>query len=188
MHLNHPQTLPTTPFVEKLSSVKPVPGAEKVGGLWASALVHLSKARYHLSALTPIGTPSELRNRRGRYGSSEEKISHIYFYITKGFPGGSSGEESSCQCRRGKGCRFDPWVGKISWKWQPIPVFLPRKFNGQRSLVGYSPEAHKELTWLKQLSTHMYQKRDSCDDDHDEDLVSSYIVLCLSADFVQKYE
>ena len=91
MHLNHPQTLPTIPFVEKLSSVKPVPGAEKVGGLWASALVHLSKACYHLSALTPIGTPSELRNRRGKYGSSEEKISHIYFYITKGFLGGSSG-------------------------------------------------------------------------------------------------
>ena len=24
-------------------------------------------------------------------------------------------------------------------KWQPIPVFLPGKFHGQRSLVGYSP-------------------------------------------------
>ena len=25
--------------------------------------------------------------------------------------------------------QFDPWVGKIlwSWKWQPIPVFLPEK-------------------------------------------------------------
>jgi len=29
-------------------------------------------------------------------------------------------------------------VGKISWrrKYQPIPVFLPGEFNGQRSLVG----------------------------------------------------
>ena len=26
------------------------------------------------------------------------------------------------------------WVGR---KWQPIPVFLPREFNGQRSLAGY---------------------------------------------------
>ena len=87
MHLNHPQILPTTPFVEKLSSVKPVPGAKKVGGLWASALVHRSKVRYHLSALTPIGRSSELRNGRGKYGSSEEKINYTYLYIQKGFPG-----------------------------------------------------------------------------------------------------
>ena len=30
-----------------------------------------------------------------------------------GFPGGTSGEESTCQCRRCKRCRFDPWVRKI---------------------------------------------------------------------------
>jgi len=24
-------------------------------------------------------------------------------------------------------------------KWQPTPIFLPGKFHGQRSLVGYSP-------------------------------------------------
>ena len=32
--------------------------------------------------------------------------------------------ESVCQCR---GCRFNPWVGKIPWrgKWQPTSVFLP---------------------------------------------------------------
>ena len=31
------------------------------------------------------------------------------------------------------------------WRnWQPIPVFLPGKSHGQRSLVGYSPWGHKE--------------------------------------------
>ena len=30
-------------------------------------------------------------------------------------------------------------------KWQPIPVFFPGKFHGERSLVGYSPSGHKEL-------------------------------------------
>ena len=35
----------------------------------------------------------------------------------------------------------DPW----SRKWQHAPVFLPGKFHGQRSLVGYSPWGHKEL-------------------------------------------
>ena len=29
--------------------------------------------------------------------------------------------------------------------WQPTPVFLPGKSNRQRSLVGYSPQGHKEL-------------------------------------------
>ena len=31
---------------------------------------------------------------------------------------------------------FDPWVGKIPWrrKWQPVSVFLPEKYDGQRSL------------------------------------------------------
>ena len=29
-------------------------------------------------------------------------------------------------------------------KWPPTPVFLPGKFHGQRSLVGYSPWGCKE--------------------------------------------
>ena len=47
------------------------------------------------------------------------------------------------QCRRG---RFYPWSRKVPWKRkrQPIPVFLPRKSHGQRSLVGYSPWGRKE--------------------------------------------
>ena len=37
-----------------------------------------------------------------------------------GFPGGTTGKESACQCRRCKRFRFDPWVGKMPWnrKWQ----------------------------------------------------------------------
>ena len=47
--------------------------------------------------------------------------------------------ESACQCRRHRRHRFNSWVGKILWskKWQPVPVFLPGKFHGQRSLAGY---------------------------------------------------
>ena len=58
-----------------------------------------------------------------------------------GFPGGASGKESTCPCRRHKRCGLDPWAGKIPWrrKWQPTPVFLPGKFLRQRSLMGYSP-------------------------------------------------
>ena len=52
-----------------------------------------------------------------------------------------SGKESTFQCRRRKRRGFDPWVRKSPWrrKWQPTPVFLPGKYQGQRNLVGYSP-------------------------------------------------
>ena len=33
--------------------------------------------------------------------------------IRMGFPGGASGREPACQCRRYKKCGFDPWVGKV---------------------------------------------------------------------------
>ena len=36
-------------------------------------------------------------------------------------------------------------------KWQPTPIFLPRRSHGQRSLAGYSPWGHKELP-TRQLS------------------------------------
>ena len=64
-----------------------------------------------------------------------------------GFPGGTSGKEPACQCRRHNRCRLNPWVGNIPWRraWQPTPVFLPGEFHGQWSLVGYGPQGHKEL-------------------------------------------
>ena len=64
-----------------------------------------------------------------------------------GSVGGASGKEPTCQCRRHKRCRFDPWVGKILGRkaWQPTLVFLPGKSHGQRSLAGCSPWDPKEL-------------------------------------------
>ena len=41
-----------------------------------------------------------------------------------------------------------------SRKWQPSPVFMPGKFHGQRSLVGYSPWISKTWTRLRD-STHI---------------------------------
>ena len=64
-----------------------------------------------------------------------------------GFPGGSSGKEPACQCRRHRRCGFDSWVRKIPWRraWQSTTVFLPGESHEQRSLVGYSPWSCKEL-------------------------------------------
>ena len=65
----------------------------------------------------------------------------------------SSSSSSSHRHRRRCDCshRFDPWVEKIPWKrkWQPTPVFLPGKSQGQRSLVGYSPWGCKELDTME---------------------------------------
>ena len=46
----------------------------------------------------------------------------------------------------------DPWSGK----WQPTPLFLPRKFHGQRNLEGHSPWGHKESDTTERLSTHTH--------------------------------
>ena len=69
---------------------------------------------------------------------------HIAF---EAFPGGASGKEPVCQCRRHKRYRFNPWVRKIPLrrKRQPTSVFLPGESYGQRSLEGYSPWGGKEL-------------------------------------------
>ena len=37
-------------------------------------------------------------------------------------------------------------------KWQPTPVFLPGKYHGWRSLVGYSPWGRKELDKLSNFT------------------------------------
>ena len=72
-----------------------------------------------------------------------------------GLPRWLSGKEPTCQCRSLERRRFHPWVGKFPWsrKWQPTPVFLPRKFHGQRILVGYVPWSRKKLAMTEWLNT-----------------------------------
>ena len=68
------------------------------------------------------------------------------------------GESLCLQCRRPG---FNPWVGKIPWrrKWQPTPAFLPGESHGQRSLVGYSPQGHKESDTTERLHFHFEAER-----------------------------
>ena len=69
-----------------------------------------------------------------------------------------SDKEPACQCRRCKRHRFDPLIGKISWRRERLPtlVFLPGEFHGQKSLVGYSPWGCKE--WDTSEHTHFISK------------------------------
>ena len=57
------------------------------------------------------------------------------FYMSQGFPDGSDGKKSACNTGRP---RFNPWVRKMLQRreWLPIPIFLPGKSHGQRSLAG----------------------------------------------------
>ena len=77
------------------------------------------------------------------------------------FTGGSDGKSVCLQWGRPG---FDPWVGKVPWrrKWQAIPVLLPGKSHGRRSLIGYNPRGrrvrHDWATSLSFLSYHYWKQ------------------------------
>ena len=45
-------------------------------------------------------------------GSTSSKNSEGTYARIQGFPGGASGKEPACQCRRHKRCGSDPWSGR----------------------------------------------------------------------------
>ena len=68
-----------------------------------------------------------------------------------GFPHGSDGKESTCSVGDlssipGSGRSPGEENGNL------LQYFLPGEFQGQRSLVGYSPLDHKELDMTEQLT------------------------------------
>ena len=71
--------------------------------------------------------------------------------IFLGFPGGASGKEPACQCRRCNRLGFEPWVRKVPWRraWQRTPVFLLGESHGQRSLEGYKSMRMQSQIQLK---------------------------------------
>ena len=72
------------------------------------------------------------------------------------FPGGVVVKNLPANARDARDTGSVPgW--KIPWsrRWQPMPVFLHRKFHGQRSLTGYSSGGRKELDTTKH--THIYK-------------------------------
>ena len=73
-----------------------------------------------------------------KYDSTwRDYITDFYIcYNALGFPGGASGKEPTCRCRRQKRYRFDPWVGKdmatdsSTFAW---------RISCREEPVGYSP-------------------------------------------------
>jgi len=86
-------------------------------------------------------------------------VLYQYTILILGFPGGASGKEPACQCKRHKRFKFDPWVRKIPWRraWQSTPVFLPGESHRHRG--AWWATVHrvtKNQTRLKQLNTHTH--------------------------------
>ena len=102
---------------------------------------------------SPLGRPESplsnfhfLRLRTCRYRSIRSS--------SMGSPGGASGEEPACKCRRRKRCGSDSRVGKIPWRraLEATPVFLPAESHGWRSPVVHSPSGRKESDMTERLS------------------------------------
>ena len=74
------------------------------------------------------------------------------------FPGGASGKEPACQCRRYKRCRFNPWVMKIPWRGHvnPFQYSCLENFMDRGSWWPTVCSVTKRWTQLKQLSTHTH--------------------------------
>ena len=94
--------------------------------------------------------------------------------LFRGFPGGASGKEPACRCRRCKRRRFSTWVQKICWRTasQSTPVFLPGESLGQRSLAGYSPYPMDRGAW--QTTVHRVARVG-----HDWSQLSMHTHICL---------
>ena len=99
-----------------------------------------------LSAIGDRGQDAVLLTSDADSTGSGSLLDSILCIFLKGLPRRLNGKESACQFRRHRKQGLDPRVRKTPWsrKWQPTPEFLSGKSNGQRSLVGNSPQGHKE--------------------------------------------
>ena len=121
---------------------------------------HLLCSPERTSRQQPLGSP-RLRCSEGLacrfklFGGCADILSKSNVFFD-----GTSNKEPASQCGRRKRCRLNPWVGKIPCRreWQPTPVFLPGKSQGQRSLVGYgitksdTTEHTQQIYYLDPLS------------------------------------
>ena len=79
----------------------------------------------------------------------------------KGFPGGASGKETTCQCRRHKRCGFDPCVRKIPWrrKCNPLQYSCLENPMDRGDWQATVHRVSKSQTWLKrQHAQHILLK------------------------------
>ena len=78
-----------------------------------------------------------------------------------GFPGGSGVKNPPANTGDPRDAGSVSGSGRSPWrrKWQPTPIFLPGKSQGQRSLAGYSPRGRKQLDKSECTHTHTRTQR-----------------------------
>ena len=116
---------------------------------WARAMNHSSQSAMRLYTYNNyVPTQSSFVSLPIQCSANYKTFSTLLW-----LPRWCSGKESAYQCRRYKRRRFIPSVWKIPWskKWQSTPAFLPGKFHGQRSLIGYNPWGCKESDTTERL-------------------------------------
>ena len=74
------------------------------------------------------------------------------------FPRWHTGKQTACQCRKHKRHGFNPWVGKLPWKWkrQPALVFLPGKSLEKGTWQAIGHRDHKESDTTEHACTHTH--------------------------------
>ena len=144
----------------------PSMGSHRVGHDWsdlaaAAAIYSLIEGWYWRRKwqFTPIFLPGELHGgcKRIQYDLAIIYIRHSVF------PGGTSGKEPTCQCRRCRGCGVQSlrWEDPLEKAMSTDSIFLPGELHGQRSLAGYKSTGsqrvgHKWSTHTKCLSVKWF--------------------------------
>ena len=110
----------------------------------------------HWPGMVFQGLPRSLLRMRKRNVGKQPCLQDIWWSVFRDpeFPGGPSGKEPACQCRRRKRHGFYAWVAKIPWRraWQPTAVFLPGESHGQKRLAVCSKWGCKESDMTKWLN------------------------------------
>ena len=101
-------------------------------------------------------TFEQLRERQKAFPESAG-LNCLQLKTIQGSPRGLSGKESTCQCRRHRRLRIDPWVGKITWKrsWQPTPAFLPGESHNRGAWQAAVQGVSKTQTGVSTTTIHI---------------------------------
>ena len=130
-----------------------------IGGVWGGSGVHdrqtLSLAQFPES-LTPMNDLISLRIRLAELGGSRDDLIQ-----EMGFPDGAVVKNLPANSGDAGDAGLIPASGRSPWSrnWQPAPVFLPGKFHGQRSLVGYSLWGRKESDTAEHTNINKWENR-----------------------------
>ena len=97
--------------------------------------------------------------RKGEKGSDvkgAEQRNKLPLWYSRGFPGGASGKESVCQCRRRKRHRFNPWSGR-SPRVGGGNLIRYSCLGNRMDRGGWHATAHGVAKSQTHLSTHKYK-------------------------------